>query len=811
MDNYKETADEETIDIKNLIYKFLGKWHWFVACLAVALVIAFYVNRFSQRTYEIKTSVLIKDEKSVLDDRFSAIGMDNTQYKISNEIGVLKSYQMTQRALLRLDFQTDYFLESRFYAVDLYKSSPFIVVIDTSVTQPVQAKFFVSFTSEDEFDLTIDEENVGFYDFKEKKYTGTSSHVKFKKHCKLFEKITTKDFSFIVIPHSNENRSRFIGEKLSFAFNTPESLIGRYRNFSVTSDKSSSIISISIKGTNVSRMVDFANTLTNEYLQKGVERKNLIAENTIKFIDSQVGEISDSLNYSETKLQNYRSQNRVMNVDFQAQQAISALEELKNQRAEILVKSRYYDYLKQYLTDNNDGQNLAAPSSMGINDPVLNSLISELLKMFNDRLEMMYNSKKENPYIASMDIRIKSMKQNINENVENLRNATNISLQDIDQRISQVSERVNKLPETQRQLFGFERQFKLNDALYTYLLTKRSEMQIAKAAYLPDNEVLDIARDSEYSVISPNTRRNFIIAFFLGLGIPLAFFLLKDYLNDKVSGNEDVEKITDLPILGHIIRNKSKSKTAAFDNPMCLTAESIRSIRANFQFVANEKKSNVVLVTSSMMSEGKSFTSINLALSFAQNNKRCVILCFDLRKPKIKYYLNIDSDKGVSSFLSSDIDVDDVTNKAIFPNLDVITAGPVPPNPMELISGDRTKQLFDQLKLKYDYIFVDTPPIGMVADAILLLKYSDVNIYVVRHNWTLKKMLSNVVSNIRKRGITNFNIIINDIPAVSKLRGYSQAYGYGAYSYYSSNERDGLKQKERNIFRQLINKTGLWL
>lgn len=816
MEGYKETVNEETVDIKNLLYKFLSKWYLFVACLVISFIIAYGFNRWSQQIFEVKTSILVKDEQTVLDSRFSAgLGIYNTQYRIANEVGILKSYQLTNRALEKLDFGISYFLENRLYSTDLYKSAPFKVLIDSGVSQPVNVKFYINLISDQEFLLTIDEKLTERFDFKKKKIAGKYPTLKADGKFRFFQKIVTKDFAFTIIPQDVENREEFTERKFSFMMNSPKMLVKKYREFQVSSDKTSSIITISIKGSNISRIVDFSNALTEQYLNKGIERKNLIAENTIKFIDSQVGEISDSLTFSETKLQNYRSENRVMNMDFQAQQAITALEDFKNKRAEILVKARYYDYLKNYLKENKDGQDLVAPSALGINDPVLSSLINELTKLFNDRLEMKFNSKKDNPYLASMDLRINSMKNSILENIENLVNATSISLQDIDQRIASVSERVNKLPETQRQLFGFERKFKLNDALYTYLLTKRSEMQIAKAAYLPDNEILDVARESEYKQIAPNTKRNYIVAFFLGLGLPLAFLLLKDYLNDKIQMNEDVENLTDFSILGYIIRNKSKTKTIAFENPMCITSESIRSLRTNFQFICSEKNSNVVLITSSMMNEGKSFISVNLALSFALNNKKCVLLSFDLRKPKISEYLNLTSEKGISSYLSSDTLLDEIIIPSGYPNLDVILAGPIPPNPMELISGEKTRLFFNQLKEKYEYIFVDTPPIGMVADALLLIKYSEVTIYVARHNMTLKKVFANVIQNLRKRGLTNVNIVINDVPAGKKFLSYSQGYSYGygyGYGYYSSDGNKTKDQKEgKNIFRQLIAKTGLWL
>lgn len=821
MDNYKDAIKDDSVDVKNLIYKFLSRWYLFVATLSIAITCAYFINKWTQQIYEVKTSILIKDEQSVLDARFTAgLGIYNNQYKITNEIGIIKSYQMTQRALERVNFSIDYFEKNRFFESELYKATPFIVVIDSSNLQMVNTKFDVEFISDDEFILSMSQKGVPLYDLKKKIYNGYLPDFQFSQKYKLFDKITTKAFSFTIIPNGNAGRNSFLRKKLSFQLNTIETMVERYKYFNVYEDKSSSIITISMRGTNISKLVDFVNALSEQYLQKGMERKNMIAENTIKFIDTQVGEISDSLNYSETRLQNYRSENKVMNMDFQSQQVMTALESLKDQRASIMVKSKYYDYLRQYLTDNKNGQDLIAPSSLGIDDPILSGLISELTRLFNDRLEMQFNSKKDNPYLASIEIRINTMKRTILENIENLLSATNISLDEVNRRIDQVSERANKLPETQRQLFGFERTFKLNDALYTYLLTKRSEMQIAKASYIPENEIIDVARDNEYITIAPNTRRNYLMALFLGLGIPLAFLLLKDFLNDRIQINEDVESITDFPILGHIIRNKNKTHTIAYDNPMCLTSESIRSIRTNFQFISNEKSKHVVLVTSSMMNEGKSFVCINMALSFALNNKKCIILSFDLRKPKISEYLDIHYDAGLSSFLSSDVTLDELIIPTKYPNLDVILSGPNPPNPMELISGEKTKELFRKLKEKYDYIFVDTPPVGMVADALILLKYSDINIYIIRHNYSLKKVFSSVVQNLRKRGINNINLIINDVPIGKKYLAYSQGYaynyGYGYGNGYYSDEhkkagKHGNRNKIRSIFKGWLAKTGIWL
>lgn len=805
MDNYKDIINDEVVDIKEIVYKYLGKWYLFILALSISISVAYFINKWTNHIYEVQTSILIKDEQPALDSRFS-IGPSiyENQYKIPNEISIIKSYQITQRALEHLNFTIGYYLPQQFNEIELYKSSPFQIILDTTVSQLVNVPFNLKLISADEFEIKMVSEKAAKYNFIKRKYTDPVNNVSLEGKFSFFQKIKTKDFAFMVVPNEDVQKEKFIGENIIFKIYTPESLVVKYINFTAYKNKNTSVISICAQGTNIQKSVDFVNAIATEYLKKGVEKKNQIAENTIKFIDDQIAEISDSLNFSESRLQNYRSEKKVMNMDYQVQQTMSSLETLKNQRAGILVEAKYYDYLKNYLLSDKNNQDLVAPSTLGINDPVLGNFISELTRLFNDKMEIEFNSKRDNPYLSSLTIKIKAIKNTILENIANHTKAMNISLQEVEDRIAQESEKVNKLPETQRQLFGFERKFKLNDALYTYLLTKRSEMQIAKVSYLPNNEIVDIARETNYIPISPNSRKNYMTAFFLGILIPLGFILVRDFLNDKIKLNKDIEKITDFPILGHIIRNKDKNKTVAYDNPMCVTSESIRSIRTNFQFITNEKNSNIVLITSSMMNEGKSFVCLNLALSFALNNKKCILLSFDLRKPKLSEYLKITNDVGITTYLTSNILIQQVITPTQYSNLDVILPGPIPPNPMELISNTKTKELFDQLKNKYDYIFVDTPPIGMVADALILLKYSDINIYIIRHNYTLKKMCSNIITTLNKRKILNFNVIINDVPIGKKYLAYSQGhaynYGYGYDGgYYLNNDLDKKSKKPFKI------------
>jgi tyrosine-protein kinase Etk/Wzc len=784
MDNLKVPLREESLDVRELLLKFAAYWHWFLVSVLLCMAGAFMINYISVPVYEVRTTVLVEEGKSMLDDRFSStMGISNSSNQLGNQMDILKSYSLTKRAIQRLSFRISYFQKNNFILRELYKASPFQVVLDTLSPFPIHIPVYITINSPTEYTVYADAESGLFYHFMSQKVTGPFKDLKVDAAGKLFRPFHSKTMSFTVIPNSQTDLKGYIGKQFYFVVNDDNSLVRQYRSIKVQDSKTSSVLSVSMQGENVPKMVDFLNALTFVYIEKGVEKKNQIAENTIRFIDSQLGDVADSLYFSEKTLQDYQTAHSIMDVNFQAQQVFTSVENLKNQRAELVVKGKYYEYIYKYLKENDDAKNLIAPSSLGISDIVLSSLVNELINLYNERTELGLNSIRENPYLASNEQRINNLRQSVLRNIENLSTANKISLQDIDKRIDEISSKGNKLPETQRNLIGYERKFKLNDALYTYLLTKRSEMQIAKASNIPDNDVVDKATSEEYAPISPKKNRNYFIALLWGLGIPTAFLLLRDYFNNKIQKDDDIKAICDFPILGHIVRSKENVKTVVADFPMSPTAESIRAIRTNFQFVVNGQGKNTFLFTSSIQGEGKSFSTLNTALSLAMYKKKTILLNFDLRRPKLQDYLGVNSEIGLSSYLSGNIQLEDIILKTKYDYLDTISAGAIPPNPMELIASEYTKTLFRELKQKYDYILIDSPPIGMVADALLLIEFADVTIFVVRQGYTPKKVFSQLMENLEKRNINhNLNIVLNDISMDRRHQPYSYGYSYG-YGY----------------------------
>lgn len=339
-----------------------------------------------------------------------------------------------------------------------------------------------------------------------------------------------------------------------------------------------------------------------------------------------------------------------------------------------------------------------------------------------------------------------------------------------------------------------EREFKLNDAIYTFLLQKRAEAQIASASNTPDYELIDEAKYFQAGLISPRTKMNYIIAIFIGFIIPFIIILIRDFLNNKIRDIQEIETISSLPIIGQVFHNNTKSNAIIRDYPKSPLADSFRAIRTNLQFFSKGVDKMVILMTSSGSGEGKSFCSVNLASVYALLGKKTLLLGFDLRRPALYTDLNLKNETGITSYLIKNSKLNDIIQRTEIENLDFIAAGPIPPNPVELIASENTKYFFSELKNKYEYIIIDSAPVGAVTDSFLLFKYADINVFTIRHNYTIKEALKNNLKNIEDKNIGNISLLINDIK-INKP-------GYG-YTYQSKYYTDG---KKSSLFQRLKNR-----
>lgn len=702
IDNFEGIQQqEESIDIKALFFKFVRYWYLFALTIFVAIVIAFLFNKYTTPVYEVNTTVLVKDEKGAISaaSMLGGLGLSNTQQNVENEIGILNSFTLTYRAIRNLDFQISYFFDEGLINVEMYHTAPFEVIMDTSMAQAVGMKFHIEFLNINEYSIEAEGELIKKYNFSSASYNDSElENVNFKNTYRFGEFVENDYGSFKIILTDAFDAETDFDASYYFIFNDYLSLTEAFRGFEIEPiNREASILEIKLKNNNTEKAVNFLNMLTTVYLQRSLDQKNQIASNTIRFIDNQLVVISDTLMVAETDLQNFQAANEVMDMSFQAQQVFEYIQDLQKQKAELEVKSRYYNNLKNYIKKNSEKiDQLVAPSAMGIEDPVLNALVGQLIELYSKKSEILLYSTEKNPSVISINTQIRSTQNAILGNIGNIIENSDEMLVDIDNRINEVTQRASFLPVTQRELISFQRQFDLANNIYTYLLEKRSEAQITKASNMPDNEVIDAARDDlNKGPVFPKKMLNLMIALILGLVFPVVYILGKDYLNDAIIEKKDVENSTKFPIIGQLLHSDKETQLVVLESPKSSISEAFRSLRTNIQYLVKGSEKTTIMVTADMVSAGKTYVSINIASIYAQYGKKTVLLGFDLRKPKIYQDFGLSNNVGLTTYLINKANVDDIiqpSGKSEY--LDIIMAGPIPPNPAELIASERNAELF---------------------------------------------------------------------------------------------------------------------
>jgi capsular exopolysaccharide synthesis family protein len=480
-----------------------------------------------------------------------------------------------------------------------------------------------------------------------------------------------------------------------------------------------------------------------------------------------------------------------LNITEQANGISAQYVDLQNKLAELVARKKYYDYVSGYLSKNDNFSDMIVPSSMGIPDPLLNSLMSELIAAQAQQSNLIKNNQEKNPLVQKLGIQIQNIKKTISENISAAGKTTGISIDEMNKRIRKTETEISKLPATQRQLGSIERKYRLNDAIYNYLLEKRAEAKITKASNLPDDIIIEPGKMAGLGPVSPDKKINYLIALFLGLAVPFGYLMIRNVLNNKVENQDDIERLTNVPILGKILHNKYKTTNVMFEFPKSNIAESYRALRTNLDFYVRGGQKKVIMVTSSMEGEGKSFIALNLAMSYAQLGRRTILLDFDMRKRKIYFEGQAESKDGLSSYLINSANLEDIIIKSPHENLDYILSGVIPPNPTELMALDKTENLITRLKNDYDYIVMDTTPLAQVTDAYLLINHAEVKVMVARYNYTIKNVFSLIMKDLKQKNIDHVCIVLND------NRYNRDQYGYG----YGYNNKAEQRNRERSIHR----------
>tara|TARA_Y100000813_G_scaffold56541_1_gene39705 strand:+ start:1658 stop:4078 length:2421 start_codon:yes stop_codon:yes gene_type:complete len=793
--NHSLQNNEEKIDLKVFFDRYLIFWKYIFVSIISFLIIGFLYNRYSTKIYKSSTTLLIKEESNNSlgsDDVFEGLDLFGGQKNIKNEIGILESFSLTKKTLQDLNFRISYYHSGNLKSDDIYKKTPFIIHIDEYHPQLINQKFNIKLISEDKFILTANFDNVKLFNLSTETYVSNKElDINYEALHKFDEIIKTDFFNFSI---SKNDLSLFKDENWSnyfFVISSYNELTEIYlKKLEVIEiEKDASILKISLEGPNAVKINDFLNKFTELYLAKDLDEKNQITSNTIQFINQQLTSISDSLSNVESTLENFKEKNPKIELSQKEYGAFYQLEKLEQEKAILELNNKYYVSLEEYLLKNNNVNNIVAPSTMGIEDPLLNNHISELTKLYSQLNEVSVNSKQEHPIVISLKEQIKNTKEKLIENIDNVISSSDLTLKDINLRISEIEGLIGNLPQNERILLNIQRKFNLNENIYNYLLEKRAEASITKASNISDHKIIDMPRLVSNLPIRPNTLLIYFFSLMIGIFFPTILISLYFLFNNKIIDKKDIDQITSIPLLGKIMHNNSGYNLVNINSPKSGIAEAFRSIRTNIQYLASDKSQKVICITSSIGGEGKTFVAMNLASIFSITQGKTILIGADMRKPKIFNDFKLTNDIGLSSYLSSQNSKEEVIQNTEYENLDIILSGPIPPNPSELLSLNKMEEFIKELKKTYQNIIIDTPPIGLVTDGLILMNHSDVNIYVIRQNFTTKDMLNNFNETIIKNNVVNMNLVINDISIDKTSYGYGYGYGntYG-YGYYTEDQ-----------------------
>lgn len=781
-------ADPEQLNIREQIDKYLVHWKWFVISAIVFVCGAFLYLRYSTNVYKATSIVMLKDDRKggalnelmMFSELSSFTGVKNN---VDNEIEVLRSRTLTENTVKKLSLDISYYSEGRIKSFDIYKQSPIKVFFtqDSDKTETESLNFTVDILSNAKFLIRTEKDGVlGEYKFGE-----TISN-------QLGSFIVTKNENFSEIDEENGKKSVIV-----YVGNI-NSITDRYnKNLSVeTLSKFTSVISISITDLNKEKAEDFLNTLVELYNEDAIEDRKYISEKTSKFISDRLKIISEELGVVEDEAEEFKKQYRITDIPTQASLYLQNTSEFEKKIMDTEIKISIINTIIDSF-NKKDSLSDIIPIDILPAETNASGLISELNMFILQREKISINAGPDNSVLKDIDSQISALKSSLKESLLRTKANLEIGLKDIKGQRSFLAGEISKVPTLEKESRVIARQQGIKEALYLYLLQKREETEISMAAIAPNAKVIDAAVASDIPV-SPKRNIIYLAALILGLLIPFAIIYIFDLLDTKIKRSDIDKYLSMIPFLGDVPRSYSKMDIIKA-NSRTSTAEALRIIRTNLDFVLSQGKqgaSKVIFVTSTLPKEGKTFIATNLAGTFALSGKRTLLLGMDIRNPKIGEYLKLPT-IGLTNYLSStDIKLDSLITKIDgFKEFYAVSPGVIPPNPAELLMSDKVTKMFEELKGQFDYIIVDTAPVSLVTDTLLIAHNADAFVYVLREHYLDRIMLDLPQKLYIEKKLPNMSILLNDTNSKKSYGSKSFGYGYGSYF-----ERENKKPWYKKLF-----------
>lgn len=765
----------ERVRIEKVLAKAVQYWSLFVIAIILCLIVGFVYLRYVTPLYNTRAKVLIKDDKksgSSEGQLFQDLGISSGPASVDNEVEIMKSRMLMQEVVRQLQLNIRYFYHTSFKQTELYYDAP--VKVSLAENNPSTSHTYKLILNADKgFSLS---EN-------EKVWKG-----------RLGESLKTSAGELII--EENKESGIKAGE-ITFSI-VPIDIMSDVYLSRLTIEpvsKQVSIINLQIKDNIPQRAENILNSLVSVYLQANIDDKNKISDGTLEFINERLHLVENELNGIEKQIETFKQQNKIIDIKDQSRALLENTIEYNQQLTEQEVQLNIVESIENYVASHNDR---IVPSTFLVHDPTLTKMLERYNMLLAQKQNMLIGSTEQNPYVYNINKEIVSLKEDIKNNLASLKKNLIINRNLVRKETGQLSSNIQSVPEKERMFLELSRKQTVMQELYLFLLKKREETAISKSGTIANARILEPAR-KDGGPFFPNKTKVYLVALAVGLFIPAGWIMVREVFSIRIKAMDDITGITSMPVIGEIGHHKDKEVVVVQKNSKTVLSEQFRALRTNIQFLLTGKNDKVIMLTSSMGGEGKSFLSINLSSALALSGKKVVLMEMDLRKPKVSHHLQIHHKTGFSDYAIGKANLDDILVKTeISDNMYILPSGAIPPNPAELIMLPQTDMLFQLLKERFDYIVIDTSPVGLVTDAQLLGKHADAILYLVRQNYTYKQQVK-IADELHKTGkLNNMSIVVNDVKAGTGAYGYKYGYGNGYYAEDDSNPK-GLK----NIINKL--------
>ena len=751
-------------DIKKGLSTISKNWYWFILFIGLGVIIGGAYLYNATKFYGATVELLIKPQKDPFKDALSeSLPSAPRKEDIANEVKIIKSTKLIDETIKKLNLDIGYYIEGRLKTGEVYKGTPFSVVGKLTDKSLYNAPFEIKIISAESFIVEI---NTDGY--------------KFKRTSKFGVPVINDKFSFIVTADSTIiNRSTKTSEiPYIFKFKNHDEWIKKYQHaLTIEKDQTATVIKISLEDEVEDKAIDFLNTLINNYIENSVEVQRTVNENTVRFIDAQLADVENQLNSVESNLESFQKSRTTLNLGEESGMLYQRVVDFDSEKARMNIQLKSVDMMYEYLTSSN-GENMAiSPSVLAeANDPGLQAAFDELYALQQKRSNLLFSNTESSKSVVENDQMISRSKQKISGIVLNIRKNLVNKINSISSQIGSYNSAIRQMPTTQRGIVNINRNVEIYSEIYKFLLETRAQTIIAKASIVADKIILESAYGD--GLLHPLPVMTLAAGIGGGLALALLIIFFKGIYYNYVFSKEDIKEVTDLPIIGVIGKSKeAEDEYLVVDKfPQSQIAEAFRVIRTNLSYFASKSKHKVLLVTSTMPGEGKTFTAVNIATILTRAKKKVVLLDLDLHKPKQANAFNLQNDVGVTSYIVGKASIEQITKNSGIDDLKIILSGPRTPNASELILDENLEKLINELKEAYDYVIIDTPPIGLLSDAFVLMKQSDINIFVMKAGVSKRDFIDIAHQLVEKNEIKHMSIVLNGVSSKNIPSGYGAGY-----------------------------------